>query len=87
MLYDSGVRVQELVDQKVSDIGTAYPSTVRPTGKGNRSRIVPLMKPMSELSMQYLKENNLTEPYTFDYPLFRNHSKSNPVPAGIAYIV
>ena len=87
LLYDSGARVQELVDLKVGDIRVAYPSTVRLTGKGNKSRIVPLMKPMSELLRQYLKENNLTEPYTFEYPLFCNYSKNKLTRAGIAYIV
>lgn len=87
LLYDSGARVQELADLKVGDIRTAYPSTVRLTGKGNKRRIVPLMKPMAELLSQYLKENNLTEPGTFDYPLFCNRSKNKLTRAGIAYIV
>lgn len=87
LLYDSGARVQELADLKVGDIRAAFPSTVRLTGKGNKSRIVPLMKPMSELLRQYLKENSLTEPYTFDYPLFCNRSNNKLTRAGIAYIV
>ncbi len=87
LLYDSGARVQELADLKVGDIRVASPSTVKLTGKGNKKRIVPLMKPMSELLRQYLKENNLTEPYTFDYPLFSNCSKTKLTRAGIAYVV
>jgi len=87
LLYDSGARVQELVDLKVGDIRTASPSTVKLTGKGNKSRIVPLQKPMAELLKQYLKENNLTESYTFDYPLFSNRSKDKLTRAGVAYIV
>ncbi len=87
LLYDSGARVQELADLKVGDIRAAFPSTVRLTGKGNKKRIVPLMKPMSELLRQYLKENNLTEPFTFDYPLFCNRSNNKLTRAGIAYIV
>jgi integrase/recombinase XerD len=59
LLYDSGARVQELADLKVADIRAAIPSTVKLTGKGNKRRIVPLMKPMSEILRQYLKENNL----------------------------
>lgn len=87
LLYDSGARVQELADLKVGNIRTAYPSTVRLTGKGNKSRIVPLMKPMAELLRQYLKENDLTKPDTFEYPLFCNRSKNKLTRAGIAYIV
>jgi integrase/recombinase XerD len=87
LLYDSGARVQELADLKVGDIRTEFPSTVKLTGKGNKSRIVPLMKPMAELLKQYLKENNLREPCASDYPLFSNRSKNKLTRAGITYIV
>lgn len=87
LLYDSGARVQELADLKVGDIRTASPPTVKLTGKGNKVRIVPLMKPMADLLKQYLRENNLREPYAFDYPLFSNRSKNKLTRAGIAYIV
>ena len=87
LLYDSGARVQELADLKVGDIRTVSPATVKLTGKGNKRRIVPLMKPMSDLLRRYLKENNLTELHTFDYPLFCNRSKGKLTRAGIAYIV
>jgi integrase/recombinase XerD len=87
LLYESGARVQELADLKVIDIRTASPSTVKLTGKGNKSRIVPIMKPMGELLKQYLKESNLTEPGAFAYPLFCNRSKDKLTRAGIAYIV
>ena len=87
LLYDSGARVQELADLKVGDIRIASPSTVKLMGKGDKTRIVPLMKPMSKLLNHYLQENNLIEPHTFDYPLFRNRSKDKLTRAGIAYIV
>ena len=81
------VRVQELADVRVGDIRTVSPSTVKLSGKGNKSRIVPLMKPMAELLKQYLKENDLEEPDTFAYPLFCNRSKRKLTRAGITYIV
>lgn len=87
LLYDSGARVQELADLKVGDIRTASPPTAKLTGKGGKSRVVPLMKPMADLLKQYLRENNLREPYTFDYPLFSNRSRNKLTRAGIAYIV
>ncbi len=87
LLYDSGARVQELADLRVGDIRTASPSTVKLTGKGNKSRIVPLMNPVIELLKQYLTENSLTEPQIRDYPLFCNRSKDKLTRAGIAYIV
>ena len=87
LLYESGARVQELADLKAGDIRTAYPATIKLTGKGNKSRIVPIMKPMGDLLKQYLKENNLAEARAFDYPLFSNRSKDKLTRAGVAYIV
>lgn len=87
LLYDSGARAQELADLKVGDIRTASPSTVKLTGKGGKSRIVPLMKPMSELLSKYLKENALTGAHTLNYPLFGNRGKKKLTRAGISYIV
>lgn len=87
LLYDSAARVQELADIKVPDVRIQSPSTVKLTGKGNKSRIVPLMKPMSDLLEQYLIENRLITPHTGSYPLFFNRSKNKLTRAGIAYIV
>lgn len=87
LLYDSGARVQELVDITVRDIRITYPATVKLTGKGNKTRVVPLMKPMAELLKSYLQENQLLEPNTFDCPLFCNRSKNKLTRAGITYIV
>ncbi len=87
LLYDSAARVQELADIKVSDVRIQSPSTVRLTGKGNKSRIVPLMKPMAVLLEQYLIENQLISNHTGSYPLFCNRSKNKLTRAGIAYIV
>ena len=49
MLYDTGARVQELIDLKYGDITLNDTVTVTLTGKGGKSRIVPLMKPTGEL--------------------------------------
>ena len=87
LLYDSAARVQELVDTKVSDVRIQSPSIVKLTGKGNKSRIDPLMKPMSALLEQYLVENQLIAPHKSSYPLFFNRSKGKLTRAGIAYIV
>ena len=87
LLYDSGARVQELADLKVGDIRTEMPSTVKLTGKGNKQRIIPLMKPMAKLLSAYLKENNFTQVHTFAYPLFCNRSNQKLTRAGIAYII
>lgn len=87
LIYDSGARVQEIADVRVADVRLQSPATVKLTGKGNRSRIVPLMEPMAKMIRQYLKENNLCLPHCNEYPLFRNRGGSKLTRSGIAYIL
>ena len=44
LMYDTGARVQEIIDLKVGDIRTASPPTVTLHGKGDKTRCVPIMK-------------------------------------------
>jgi len=87
LIYDSGARVQEIADVRVADVRLQSPATVRLTGKGNKSRIVPLMEPMAKLIRQYLKENNLGPLHCNEYPLFRNRRGDKLTRSGIAYVL
>jgi len=87
LLYDSGARVQELCDLTVSDIRLDEPGTVKLTGKGDKTRIVPLMKPMAALLKQYIDEQGLQNPGCNSYPLFRNRSGTKFTRKGITYIL
>jgi len=87
VLYDSGARVQEIADLIVGDVRLQNPATVRLTGKGNKKRIVPLMKPTVQLLQQYLNENHLLSSENYYQPVFSNRSKSKLTRAGIAYIL
>ena len=63
IMYDSGCRVQELCDLTVSDIRLQkQQATVKVTGKGNKTRIIPVMDSMAKLLKQYLKEFELMVP-------------------------
>ena len=86
LLYDTGVRVQEIADLKACHVRLENPATVRITGKGNKSRIVPLMIPTSSLLDQYMIENDLKNSVHGQYPLFQNRSRAKLTRAGIAYI-
>ena len=59
LMYDLGCRVQELCDLIVPDIRLENPATVRITARGNKTRVVPLMDPMKELLMKYMKSQGL----------------------------
>ena len=42
LLYESGCRVQELIDLKYGDLSLNSPATISVTGKGNKTRIIPI---------------------------------------------
>ncbi|MDQ0221464.1 site-specific integrase [Peribacillus cavernae] len=87
VLYDTGARVQELIDIKVSDLILDTPAVVVLTGKGNKTRRVPLMKNTLSLLERYIVENNLDKPWKNEYPLFTNNQKNKLTKEGIAYII
>jgi integrase/recombinase XerD len=72
LMYDSGARVQEMIDLTPSAINFISPYTIKLHGKGNKGRIVPLMDSQIELLKDYMKRNRLLEPYAGDYTLFDN---------------
>lgn len=87
VLYDSGARVQELADLTVGDIRLQKPETISLTGKGRKTRIVPMMEPTARLLGQYLTENHLNNSPQKQYPLFCNRSDQKLSRAGIAYVL
>jgi integrase/recombinase XerD len=87
LMYDTGARVQEIADLTVADVRLENPTTVKVTGKGNKSRLIPLMTPTAKLIEQYMSENNLKDAARGSYPLFQNRSHTKLTRAGIAYIL
>lgn len=87
LLYDSGARVQELVDLRVGDLRLNTPAQVKLTGKGRKTRCVPLMDKTVALLRQYLLENNIDTPISFEHPLFFNSQRKKLTRQGVAYIL
>ncbi len=87
LLYDTGARVQEIADCVVSDIRLTEPATIRFTGKGRKSRIVPVMSKTASYLKQYIEENHLNMPHLASQPLFCNRMKEKLTRAGISYIL
>ena len=54
LLYNTGARVQEVVNLSCSDIRFGVPYTVKFTGKGNKERIVPIGKCARDNLIKYL---------------------------------
>lgn len=86
-LYDTGARVQELIDLKISDIRLMNPATITLNGKGNKRRSVPIMKKTQKLLENYMIENSLLENGKQSHPLFFNSNKHPFTRPGITYIL
>ncbi|EKE04042.1 MAG: hypothetical protein ACD_20C00111G0001 [uncultured bacterium] len=87
LLYDSGARVQELIDLKIRDVILDDPAVLVLTGKGNKIRRVPLMKNTQLLLKYYIQEKSLDKPWKSDYSLFTNNQNRKLTKEGIAYII
>jgi site-specific recombinase XerD len=87
VLYDTGARVQELIDLSVGDVRLDPPAQLRLIGKGRKMRAVPLMHNTIQLVRDHLQENHLDRPQNFDKPLFRNARGQRLSRSGVRYIL
>jgi len=87
VLYDTGARVQELIDLSAGDVRLDPPAQVRLMGKGRKQRAVPLMETTVQLLRDHVRENGLDRPEQFDRPLFQNRQGERLSRSGIRYIL
>ena len=87
LLYDTGARVQELIDLTVRQIRLESPGVVTLVGKGRKVRHVPIMARTSALVGNYLQERRLTATDKIDHPVFYNRQGHKLTRAGITYIL
>jgi integrase/recombinase XerD len=87
VLYDTGARVQELIDLSAGDVRLDAPAQVRLLGKGRKMRVVPLMEMTAQLLRDHMHENGLDRPEQFDRPLFQNRQGERLSRSGIRYIL
>jgi len=88
VLYDTGSRVQELINIKVKDVRIASPAVIRLHGKGRKIRQVPLMGKTSENLSLYLKMKKYHPGISKgDHYLFVNQKKQQLSRWGISYIL
>ncbi len=57
VLYATGMRRQELINLKWSDINFAS-NQIKVTGKGNKQRLIPIMNSLSDSLIQFQKQQN-----------------------------
>jgi site-specific recombinase XerD len=86
-LYDTAARVQELADLTVRDIRVDDPAMAALTGKGRKTRHVPIGVNTTALLAAYLAERHLDSPGDEDHPVFFNQHRAKLSRGGIAWIL
>jgi integrase/recombinase XerD len=86
-LYDTAARVQELADLTVRDLRLDHPAMAALTGKGRKSRHVPLGVNTTALLAAYLAETHLDRAGLADHPVFFNQHRVKLSRGGIAWIL
>lgn len=87
LMYDTGMRVQEAADLTPSCIRFESPPTIKIHGKGNKTRIVPMLDAQMGILKSYMEETGLLLPVTSAHPLFPNKQGEKFTRAGIGYIL
>lgn len=82
-LYDTAARVQELCNLSISDLHLDKPASATLTGKGSKTRIVPLTPQAGALLAQHVR----TLPDEPRAPVFTNRAGHRLGRAGVAYLL
>ncbi|MCA9689807.1 MAG: tyrosine-type recombinase/integrase [Myxococcales bacterium] len=84
-LFNTGARVQEIVDVRPCDLQLTRPFQVRLFGKGRKERLCPLWPQTAKALRSHFAETH-TEPGDTD-PLFRNRRGQPLTRFGVRYLV
>jgi integrase/recombinase XerD len=84
-LFNTGARVQEILDVRPSDLQLVRPFQVRLRGKGRKERICPLWPKTVKILRAFLAESGI-EP-TSTQQLFRNHRGEPLTRFGVRYLL
>jgi integrase/recombinase XerD len=85
LMFNTGARVQEIVDLKTNDLHLSTPFQVHIFGKGRKERVCPIWANTADILRKYLEERgiNQSKPVT----LFMNHLGTPLTRFGIRYIL
>jgi site-specific recombinase XerD len=85
LMFNTGIRVQELIDIKANDLQLSRPFSVRIFGKGRKERICPIWPETAKLLRQLLEERGIDErkPVT----VFTNHIGHPITRFGVRYLL
>lgn len=84
-MFNTGARVQEILDLRPCDLQLVKPFHARLVGKGRKERLCPLLPPTAQLLKALLRKVGL-EPASREH-LFRNHRGEPLTRFGVRYIL
>lgn len=84
LLYESGARVQELIDLQPASLRFGRTYQVELHGKGDKTRLVPINAKVVTIVRNYMKQYNRQDPHE---PLFVNRRGEKLTRAGVQYII
>jgi site-specific recombinase XerD len=84
LLYESGCRVQEIIDIQFGNITFRTPSTITVTGKGRKVRVIPISPNVISILSRYAMKYHIINP---QQTLFTNNRKEPLTRSGISYIL
>lgn len=84
-MFNTGARVQEIVDLKVGDLQLTKPFQVRLCGKGRKVRLCPIWPQTADLLRRLCDETGIAD--QAKAPLFRNQRGEPLTRYGIRYIL
>jgi integrase/recombinase XerD len=87
LMYDTGARVQEIIDLTPCCLRLNKPYTIKLIGKGSKARIVPLMEQQVAHLKSYMMKNKLLESRANLHPLFYNSRREKLTRAGVHHIL
>lgn len=85
VLFNTGARVQEMLDVRPCDLQLVRPFQIRLRGKGRKERLCPLWPQTADILRAMLAERGL-EPAAIQ-PLFRNHRGEPLTRFGVRYLL
>lgn len=87
LFFSVGLRVSEIIGLRARDISFNTPKTITVLGKGNKIRMVPLMKQLEKPLKDYFDETGLSLPERMNEFVFRSHLSRQMTRQGVFYIV
>ncbi len=88
LLYDTGARVQELIDLRWKDVRLTSPAVIKLHGKGDKTRQVPIMGNTQKLLQSYQSEQKkYFGTAETDIALFYNQQHKKLSRWGVSYII